>query len=74
MAQAGTSLVLNIAEGNGRCLEADRRQFLETAESATVKAGSFLDLSHRVGAVDPQQRIEGIAPGRTQNVQTPGAG
>jgi len=45
--KAGTSLVLNIAEGNGRCLEADRRKFLETAESATVKAGAFLDHSHR---------------------------
>src|SRR5688572_22661651 len=36
--QAATSVVLNIAEGNGRALEADRGKFLAQAESSAVKA------------------------------------
>ena len=61
MDKVGTSVVLNIAEGNGRCLDADRRTFLETAESATVKAATYLELSWRTGEVDSSQRRDGMA-------------
>jgi four helix bundle protein len=46
--------------GTGRCLDADRRKFLETAESATVKAAAYLDLSHCAGEMDSSQRRQGI--------------
>lgn len=39
-----TSMVLNIAEGNGRFAEADQRKFLETSHEAAVKMAAKLDL------------------------------
>jgi four helix bundle protein len=59
--KTATSAVLNLAEGNGRCLNADRRRFLELAESATVKAAAYLDLASRTGEVDRRQRGDGKA-------------
>ncbi len=41
---SATSLVLNIAEGNGRYSELDHRRFLEIAASSAVKASAYLDL------------------------------
>jgi len=59
--KASTSIVLNIAEGNGRCLEPDRRTFLETAESATVKAATHFELCQRTGEANVTQRQVGMA-------------
>ncbi len=42
--EAATSIVLNIAEGNGRYAELDHRRFVQIAESAAVKAAVLLDL------------------------------
>ena len=42
--EAGTSVVLNIAEGNGRYAELDHHRFLQIAQSAAVKGAVFLDL------------------------------
>ena len=42
--EAGTSLVLNIAAGNGRYAELDHHRFLEIAQSAAVKGAVYLDL------------------------------
>ena len=39
-----TSIVLNIAEGNGRYAELDNHRFLEMAQSAAVKTAAYLDL------------------------------
>ena len=39
-----TSLVLNVAEGNGRYSELDHRRFLEIAATSAVKAAAYLDL------------------------------
>ena len=39
-----TSMVLNIAEGNGRYAHLDHRRFLHTAHSALVKTAAYLDL------------------------------
>ena len=39
-----TSIVLNIAEGNGRYSERDKRSFLQTAHQSTVKLATQLDL------------------------------
>jgi four helix bundle protein len=56
----GTSVVLNIAEGNGRYQEADQRTFLDTAGAATAKAAAYLDLCCRSGELDQGQRDRGI--------------
>lgn len=42
--KAGTSLVLNIAEGNGRHSDGDQRKFVEIAHASTGKAATYLDL------------------------------
>jgi four helix bundle protein len=40
-----TSIVLNIAEGNGRYFELDHRHFLMLAQTSAVKAGTLVDLA-----------------------------
>ena len=45
--QAATSMILNIAEGNGRFSQLDRRRFLAIANTAAVKLGAYLDLCAR---------------------------
>ena len=42
--EAGTSVVLNIAEENGRYAELDHHRFLQIAQSAAVKGAVYLDL------------------------------
>ena len=42
--KSATSVVLNVAEGNGRYSELDHRRFLEIAAASAVKAAAFLDL------------------------------
>lgn len=42
--KAATSVVLNIAEGNGRYARLDHKRFLEVAQSSAVKAAAHLDL------------------------------
>ncbi|MCI0534199.1 MAG: four helix bundle protein [Verrucomicrobiales bacterium] len=58
--KAATSVVLNIAEGNGRYLEGDRRNFLDIAEASAVKAAAYLDLCERKAELDPEQRQLGV--------------
>ena len=47
--EAGTSVVLNIAEGNGRYAELDHHRFLQIAQSAAVKGAVYLDLAVQRG-------------------------
>lgn len=42
--KAATSVILNIAEGNGRYARLDHHRFLEMAQSSAVKAAAHLDL------------------------------
>src|SRR5438094_8051168 len=42
--KSATSVVLNVAEGNGRYSELDHRRFLEIAAASSVKAAAYLDL------------------------------
>lgn len=42
--QSATSMVLNVAEGNGRYSQLDRRRFLDVAASSAVKTEVYLDL------------------------------
>ena len=41
---SATSLLLNIAEGNGRYSELDHRRFLDVAAASAVKSAAYLDL------------------------------
>ena len=45
--KTATSVVLNVAEGNGRYSELDHRRFLEVAATLAVKAAAYLDLYQR---------------------------
>ena len=58
--KASTSVVLNLAESNGRHLEADRRQFLEIAESSIVKVAAYVDLCQRLGELESTHRATGM--------------
>jgi len=40
-----TSIILNIAEANGRYSELDHRRFLDVAEGSVVKVAAYLDLA-----------------------------
>ncbi len=42
-----TSVILNIAEGNGRYSELDHHRFLEMAATSAVKSAAYLDLALR---------------------------
>ena len=42
--KAATSLLLNIAEGNGRYSELDHLRFLDVAAASAVKSAAYLDL------------------------------
>ena len=42
--QMATTVILNIAEGNGRYSQLDRRRFLKTANVSTVKMAAYLDI------------------------------
>ena len=58
--KAGTSIALNIAEGNGRFPPDDRRRFLDIAEASAVKAAAYLDLCQGKAALDAEQRARGV--------------
>ena len=60
MDQAATSMVLNIAEGNGRYSALDQRRFLEIAGSSAAKARVYLDLYERKALPVQLATTEGI--------------
>jgi four helix bundle protein len=56
-----TSIILNIAEGNGRYSELDHRRFLEIAAGSAVKTAAYLDLAVHKVALSPEQ----VAPAKS---------
>jgi four helix bundle protein len=58
--KAATSLLLNIAEGNGRYSELDHRHFLDVAASSAVKSAAYLDICER----KPYFKDIDLAPGK----------
>ncbi len=54
-----TSIVLNIAEGNGRFTAADHARFLGIAHSATVQSAAILDLAVARHIVDTDHTQQG---------------
>ncbi len=59
--KAGTSLVLNIAEANGRYAPGERRNLFDIAESAVVRVGTYLELCARTDKLDLEQKDSAIA-------------
>ena len=57
--ELATSLVLNIAEGNGRFSQLDHGKFIEIAEGAGIKIAAYLDLAEVSGTTDiqPSKRL-----------------
>jgi four helix bundle protein len=58
--KAITSVVLNIAEGNGRRIGSDHGQFLELAESSVMKAATYVQLCRRTGDIDAESAQRGL--------------
>ena len=58
--KASTSVVLNIAEGNGRRIEADHRNFLELAESSVLKVCTYIQLCERSGVIKVESARGGL--------------
>jgi four helix bundle protein len=54
-----TSIVLNIAEGNGRFTGADQVKFYETAYKATIQSASLTDIATANGTTDVSRVEEG---------------
>ena len=54
-----TSMILNIAEGNGRWSDADHVRFIETAHRAAVKLAAHLDLCETRGELLPERTETG---------------
>jgi four helix bundle protein len=55
----GTSIVLNIAEGNGRYAELDQQHFVQIAQRAAVKAMVYLDLCVTKGVMPEREVMHG---------------
>jgi four helix bundle protein len=55
-----TSIVLNIAEGNGRFTGVDQAKFYETAYKATIQSASLVDLATAKGASDVSRVEQGL--------------
>jgi four helix bundle protein len=58
--KAITGVVLNIAEGNGRRLQADHRKFLELAESSLIKVSTYIQLCQRTGEIEAESAQRGL--------------
>jgi four helix bundle protein len=58
--RASESVVLNIAEGNGRRIEADHRKFFELAEASLVKVGTYIQLCQRTGEIKAENGQRGL--------------
>jgi four helix bundle protein len=54
-----TSIVLNVAEGNGRFTGADQAKFYETAYKATIQSASLVDLATADGTADVSRVEQG---------------
>ena len=59
--KTATSMLLNIAEGNGRRTPDDRRKFVSIAESAIVKAAVYLELCQHKHSLPQAQFQSGLA-------------
>jgi len=56
--RASQSIPLNIAEGNGKATDGDRRRYFEIARGSTLECGAVQDVLKVCGAISAQENIE----------------
>jgi four helix bundle protein len=56
--RASQAIPLNIAEGNGKATEGDRRRFFEIARGSALECGAIQDVLEVCGAISHQENIE----------------
>jgi len=54
-----TSIVLNIAEGNGKFSTKDRCRYLDTAHTSTLRCAATLDVAAAAGILKQDQIVQG---------------
>ena len=57
--RASQSIPLNIAEGNGKATEPDRRHFFEIARGSTLECAAIQDVLEVCGAIEPDENRKG---------------
>lgn len=57
--RAAQSIPLNIAEGNGRVTEADRRHFFEIARGSALECAAVQDVIEVCGCMPAKENMEG---------------
>jgi four helix bundle protein len=57
--RASQAIPLNIAEGNGKAGDADRRRFFEIARASALECGAIQDVLEVCGAITSQKNVEG---------------
>ena len=56
--RASQSIPLNIAEGNGKATDGDRRRYFEIARGSALECGAAQDVLEVCGALSPEQNAE----------------
>ncbi len=57
--RASQAIPLNIAEGNGKATEGDRRRFFEIARGSALECGAIQDVLEVCGGLSPAGNLEG---------------
>ncbi len=57
--RASQAIPLNIAEGNGKATDGDRRRFFEIARGSALECGAIQDVLEVCGGLSPQKNVEG---------------
>jgi four helix bundle protein len=56
--RASQAIPLNIAEGNGKATEGDRRRYFEIARGSALECGAIQDVLEVCGALSPAESLE----------------
>ena len=56
--RASQAIPLNIAEGNGKATEGDRRRYFEIARGSALECGAIQDVLEVCGAISSQENAE----------------